>query len=103
MVEEAIISHKKGSMGRGDRTVLRTRNSVLKEEYVIVKTYEDKLIITVPTIDYSGHQCKTSSVNCKDGFGKVDFNDTVIPKGTYLIDEEESNEDKLVIYLEDKI
>lgn len=77
---------------------------VFNNEYVIVNHIEDYNVVEIiaPDLDYRGKSYKTQSFSTGRGYKfftkvcDVDF-------GDYKIDEEESNEDKLVFYLDEKI
>jgi hypothetical protein len=68
---------------------------------LIVEIHEDKILFKIVTIDTTTKYFKT----CKLQFGWKSLNHThfYIEKGKYMIDEDETNEDQLVIYLEDKV
>ena len=57
----------------------------------------EKITFTLPTIDYTGKTFKFST-NPKNGQLKQTSLAIDVPVGTYLADEDESNEDQMVFY-----
>jgi hypothetical protein len=76
-----------------------TRNEFFDTEDVIVSRSTDAIVITRPTLDYLGKSAKIDKPsNVSYHFRhKID-----IPNGVYTIDQEDSNEDKIVIYLNEE-
>ena len=62
--------------------------------------FHDKLVFKLYTIDYQGKSISPTHIN--SGWYEIQLV-AEIELGKYLIDEDESNEDQLVIYFEDKI
>lgn len=85
----------------GNEKIMRLKlKDSFKSEEVIVEKKEDKIIIRLPSLD----DFKTTRIQkgvCRYIYLKNACNDVEI--GVYKIDLEESNEDELVIYFEDKI
>jgi hypothetical protein len=72
----------------------------VKYNYYVVRFDGTKILIQNAPFDFKGKKHKVY-VNYKDNFTFAVK--LVIPIGHYLIDEDESNQDQIVIYLEDKI
>jgi hypothetical protein len=66
-----------------------------------LKIFKDRLEVTRPSIDYQGatYKPQKNKYNCY----VIQIVSEELPIGTFLIDKEESNLDKLVIYFSDKI
>ncbi len=69
------------------------------DEYIIVKVYDDKIVISKPTIDYGGKCIKVSSQRNGTDWLQFDITGHDLPLGKLEFDPEESNEDTAVIYL----
>ena len=95
--------------GRGSRYVLYSYSDFFKVgEDVIVKVKEDCIIFTKPTLSYVGKANKVSAPHYYNNkyYGKsLRFSSTttipVLDKNL-IFDEEESNEDKVVVYFNKK-
>lgn len=75
-----------------------SRNDFFDTEEVIVSKSTDVLVITRPTLDFQGKAAvidrpSNSSYHFRHNIG--------LKNGIYTIDQEDSDEDKLVIYLND--
>lgn len=87
-----------------DSHQLCSKNKIFTNEYIIISVFYDRIEITVPTIDYNGKMFKTSHNNkgINDWMITTILNDK-INAGKFLIDEDESNEDIVVMYFEDQL
>jgi len=83
-----------------DSYAISSTNDFLKNKQVKVSFFDDKLIISIPSLDWSGK----SYVPCSTGKNCFSFavNSDNIRIGKFPIDIEESNEDNLVIYYENE-
>ena len=92
------------SQGRSRFNKLFSSNSEFfaNNKTLVVKINEECLTLSVPTLDFSG---KTSSIS-KVGGTKEWYNFSLmidVPTGTHFeFDEEESNEDRVVVYFKQK-
>lgn len=78
-------------------------NTPLKGD-LIYMLYSDKLVLSVSGMDYRGTTFKFTNTNYEWYQCTVCLSDgRQIELGKFLIDEDESNEDEIVIYFEDKI
>jgi len=78
---------------------ISSSNEMFENEYLIVKIHEDYISISVPSIDYQGKSYSTSRSNknrCNDNRG-LGISSIIDIAGSYLIDEEYSTEDELII------
>ena len=80
---------------------LRTKNAFMNTAYVRLLVDDDKIVITRPALDYTGKTLQPHDHH--NGWRSISINDERVAVGRYHIDEEESDEDQLVIYLDDKI
>jgi len=87
------------STNRSNLKQLIVRHDVFNSKQFVSVHKIDKLIIRKPTIDDD----KNINTLCKRGSHLNGTFISQIEPGKYLIDEEESNEDQLVIYYEDLI
>jgi len=81
-----------------------SRHEFFQCEEVVVSVTDDKITITKPTIDFIGRtsKCTTKYIRKTSDHKQICVG-VVLPYGRYLIDEEDSNEDRIVIFFEDKI
>ncbi len=77
-------------------------NDKFFDEPVIVEVKFDKIIFTHPTIDYQGPYYNPSKNEKYNSYVFFVIND-YLQEGEFPIDMDESDEDHIVIYFEDKI
>lgn len=70
------------------------------DDDLIVKEYHNKIVFTKPTIDYNGKTIHPSKAYSTYYYTQLAIG---IDPGKYPIDPDESNEDVIVVYKEDKI
>lgn len=80
---------------------ISSSNDMFKNEYLVVKIHNDYISISVPSIDYQGKSYSTSWTNkyTKTNNRGLGISSSIDIRGSYLIDEEESTEDEIIIYL----
>lgn len=81
---------------KGGTFILASNDRMFYQGDVIVKIFEDRLEITRPTIDYQGKSKTPFKINGQKM--AIYITDPIMREGTFEIDEE-SDEDKLIIYL----
>jgi|TARA_R110002020_G_C16261789_1_gene770525 hypothetical protein len=83
---------------KADIYTVASSNDMFTEKYIIVKVYEDSIEFSLPSIDYQG---KSYSLNKNPKRKSCNFTlkTTINIEGSFLIDEEESTEDELIILL----
>lgn len=81
--------------------ILKVKHKLCKNDGLIVKCTEDIITIERPGMSYTGKLFKPSKG--LSGWYGVSIKSDFTEVGKYLIDKDESNEDKIVIYLEDKV
>ena len=81
---------------------LNTKNNFFKTESLILEHSNEKLVFKIPNLDYQG-KTYTPSIfnNCE--WVRMTIKSKYIQVGRYQIDMDESNEDQVVVYYEDKI
>ncbi len=77
---------------------ISSNHDFFKAEYVIVKVEYERLIFTIPTIDYNGKMLKSNIHFNDDRWRHFTVVSELLITGKFYIDEEESDEDKLVVY-----
>lgn len=73
---------------------IASKSNWFNTEYVIVNMDEDCIIISKPTLDYTGKMYKVLKVGLNN-LVKLSLD---LPMGKFDFDEEESTEDELVLY-----
>lgn len=99
-LEEGYVKLLRNGYSKCNKMIC-SHHPVLKSEEVIVRADDECVEITVPTIDYRGEGHKTSKGS--GGTNRTYCPGLYIPDGVYKIDEDESNEDRLVFYFEDYV
>ncbi len=84
-----------------DTRRIATINPFFKES-IVINIETTKVIFSKPMLDYTGKIVKFSPYSTHPTY-ICHINSNRLEKGVYVIDEEESNEDQVVIYFEDKI
>lgn len=67
-------------------------------DYLKVVVDNNKLILSIPIIDYNGKQSKISS--SKGGWSGICVVNELLKEGRFYINEDETTEDEIVIYLD---
>lgn len=81
--------------------VILSTCDIMKNRQIIARTYHDKIVMSVPSLDYSG---VAYSPNRKDGWHRITVRSKEeLPLGAFMIDKDESNEDLVTVYFEDRI
>lgn len=90
------IHQAAGKRSRFYKTVASNAEFFQKAEYLIVNSCEDCIEFKIPSIDYNGKQYKVSKIH--SGWTQISVPGD-LPMGTHFeFDEEESNEDRVVVY-----
>jgi hypothetical protein len=79
--------------------IVSSNNPMFQNDRVIVSIDNDCVKITTPDIDFNGKSLKPTK--SRGLFKTVSVYGNELPLGTYYIDDEESNEDQMIIYLND--
>lgn len=82
---------------------ISSNNSFFKSEIVVCVVADDKIVFSVPTIDFNGKGTITYEIKNTIKMRRVSLCTNFLPFGSFQIDKDESNEDQLVVYFEDKI
>ena len=101
-MDNYILINDASKVKLGKKFQISSKHPMFQNEYLRVKVCDDCITISVPTIDYNGKVHKTTFNNKPHnnfwkGFGIT--NDTLC-EGKFEIDEEDSSEDELVIYID---
>lgn len=82
--------------------IVYSNNDFFKTDSIIYKYGHEKITFKIPTIDYRGKLLKP--VLCDSvKWRHLTIKNEYLELGKYKIDPDESNEDQVVIYYEDKI
>lgn len=73
-----------------------------QNDYLKVDVFDNYLVFSIPTIDYSGRMYKTSRLSGRDGKSGLWRSLTIVNDllniGKFKIDKEDSTEDEMVVY-----
>ena len=82
--------------------VISSKNEIFSQD-IHWEVDEDKIIFTIATIDnISKNIKKFCKKKVEQNWYQASFSDDRIPLGHFMIDEDESNEDRIVVYFEDE-
>ncbi len=84
-------------------TMLYSHNQIMNNDSIIVKWDSEKITIKIPEMDYRGGAYTPRAPNKRPSGKTVMIITDTLPFGKFLIDEDESNEDQVVVYFEDQI
>jgi hypothetical protein len=82
-------------------SMITFKNEMSKEDFLKVDLDHEKIVLSRVGIDHVGKCYKVTKKN--SGWAMIGVSLENYETGKFLIDEEESNEDELVVYFEDKI
>jgi len=85
----------------GKSKFIISSHPVFDDKEIIFEFDDEKITLTNPTIDYRGEARPVSKAN--KYARKIYVGYLIVETGFYEIDPDESTEDKIVVYLEDKI
>ena len=78
---------------------ISSNHFIFKNEYLKVNVYYDKIIISIPTIDYNGKTYTSTKIGDGDKWRKFTITNENLKPGKFEINTEESNDDEIVVYL----
>lgn len=78
--------------------IISSKHDFLKNESVIIKIYDEYFEIKIPSICYQGKTVPTVKNNKSKEWRFINIIDEKLIAGNFLIDLEESDEDKVIVY-----
>jgi len=83
--------------GVGCRVRLSSKCDIFQNETLIVSTYDEYMLLKVPTLDYRGRTHKLASMPNSEVWKGFSITDQRIQTGVFEFDED-STEDEVIIY-----
>lgn len=78
--------------------IISSKHDFFKNETVIIKIYDEYFEIKIPSIFYQGKTVKTVKNNKSKEWRFINIIDEKLIAGNFLIDLEESDGDKVIVY-----
>lgn len=86
---------------RLDYFLISSKHDVLNNEYVTIDIRPEYIKISVATIDCENNIRKPSKVFGDGSWMNFGIGSSLLKEGYFLIDEDESTEDEIIVYFED--